>query len=635
MAGQMQVDELVGQTLPKLADCLWGLTVDDLKWYAPLLPGRTPTRKAELVEAFTSLLTTPASLARLWGTLTPGQQQVVAEVVHRAGGLYDGEVIAAKYPAVEAPALPQQYYGFRRHERQAGFFDLFFVYVYGLGVFIPPDLAAALRALAPVPPPTRLRSQDTPPIDLAPVAAGWRGAPPETFVSESERAAGHDLIAALTVVQEGKAAVSATTRLPTLGTLRQLRGRLLTGDYFPEDYERAEEAIRPFALLLLVQAAKWAVPEGASRNRLELTKAGRALLNGAPTADAIRHAWAAWLKSDLLDELSRVRAIKGQGAKGTRLTKPAERREKLAAALPACPPGRWIQLDEFFRYLRAERHSPAIERTLYSTLSIGSSYNYSSLQYAGAQQYWDIAIGSYLRALLWEYAATLGLIEIAYTRPEETPHDFGDLYGLDSEPFVSRYDGLLGFRLTPLGAYALGLAQEYRPSSPPAGAAGEQPALALLANLELVVTDARRCTPNDRVFLERIGAPRSEDVYRLSRERILETVENGLSLEQIGQFLASRTGRAEEEFPQPVRVFFDDLRKRLGALREAGRMLVLTGDDPLLLTELANTTQLRAIARLAQVGDETVLLVPEAQEAQARRQLKKLGYAPAKGGTRA
>lgn len=615
--------------LPELAESLWGLTVEDLKWYAPLLPGRAPTRKAELVDAFVRLLTDLAGLARLYGALTPGQQRVVAEVAHRGEGLYDPEVVAAKYPDVALPASPHQYYGYRRSERQPTAFDLLFTSLYGVGTFIPADLAAALRALAPPPPPFELRGRPDPPTDLRAVAAAWRSAPPEALVSETERAVFHDLTAALSLIQEGKAGVSATTRLPTLATLRQLRGRLLTGDSFPEEYDRAEDAIRPFALLLLAQAAKWAAPEGAARNRLGLTKAGRVLLNGTPGPDDVRRAWEGWLKSDLLDELSRVRAIKGQGAKAARLTKPAERRERLAAALRACPPGRWVETDEFFRYLRAERLSPTVERGPYSALYIGSSADYSSLQYAGASAYWDIVIGSYLRAMLWEYAATLGLVEIAYTRPEESPHDFGEVYGLDNEPYVSRYDGLLGFRLTPLGAYILGLAPEYLPSAPPT--TGAQPALTLLSNLDLVVTDARRFTPNDRVFLERIGAPQSEGVYRLSRERILETVENGLGLAQIRQFLAARTGQAEESFPNTVQTFFADLGKRLGAIREAGRVLVLTGDDPLLLTELAHSAALRGTVRLATAGAETVLLVPEAQEAQVRRQLKKLGYAPAKG----
>src|SRR5262249_54556168 len=200
-----------------------------------------------------------------------------------------------------------------------------------------------------------------------------------------------------------------------------------------------------------------------SGNKLELTKAGQALLGAPLGPPQIREAWERWLKSDLLDELSRIRNIKGQQAKGTRLTKPAERRTQLAAVLRICPAGRWVTMDELLRYMRAESLLPAIERNNPSRLGIGaySSYYDDGLGYSGAN-YWDVITGTYLRAILWEYVATLGLIEIAYTWPEETPHDFGDLYYLDAD-YLSRYDGLLALRLTNLGAYVLGLADTYTP----------------------------------------------------------------------------------------------------------------------------------------------------------------------------
>jgi hypothetical protein len=89
--------------------------------------------------------------------------------------------------------------------------------------------------------------------------------------------------------------------------------------------------------------------------------------------------------------------------------------------------------------------------------------------------------------------------------------------------------------------------------------------------------------------------------------------------------------RAAGEHPKDLRVFFEDLEKRLNALREAGRMVVIEGDDPYLLTELSNNPALRALAQLGSIGGRTVLLVPEEQETAARRQLKKLGYIPRKG----
>ena len=235
--------------------------------------------------------------------------------------------------------------------------------------------------------------------------------------------------------------------------------------------------------------------------------------------------------------------------------------------------------------------------------------------------------GSYLRATLLEYVATLGLVEIAYTRAEDTPHDFGSLYYLDGEP-LSRYDGLLAMRLTNLGAYVLGLADQYTP--PALVSESGAPLLRVLPNLDLVITDAARIAPNERSLLERIAAPQSQDVYRLNREQLLEAANSGLDLAQIKQFLAAKSGQAEAEFPQIVRVFFEDLEKRLGALRELGTMLVLAGDDQYVLTELANNPALRSQIQLGTFGDRVVLLIPDQHEASVRKQLKKLGYIPRK-----
>jgi hypothetical protein len=199
-----------------------------------------------------------------------------------------------------------------------------------------------------------------------------------------------------------------------LATLRQLRAHLVAGDYFGDDdgsYERADEAIRPFALVVLVQAAGWAVA-GSKGDRLELTKSGRALLGKPLGAAEIRRVWERWLKSDLLDELSRARAIKGQQSKSTRLTKPSQRRVTLASILSACPVGRWVGLDELFRYVRAHHLGPTIERSEHSTLYVGWSMEAGWLEYAGTD-YWDVVVGTYLRVVLWEYVATLGLLDLA------------------------------------------------------------------------------------------------------------------------------------------------------------------------------------------------------------------------------
>ncbi|MFL5802337.1 MAG: helicase-associated domain-containing protein, partial [Roseiflexaceae bacterium] len=546
---------------------------------------------------------------------------------HSLGGRYNSEILRAKYPNLPPPQAPQSSYSYARSpggKKHAAAFDLLFYRSADAGLCIPSDLLALLRAFVPQPPRARMRSHDETPG--LPNKSRFVGYEPDVLVSETERAAFHDLAAALHLVQQGKAGVSAATRMPTLATLRQLRQRLLIGDYFEDNYERAEDAIRPLALVMLIQAARWAAPTGSS-NKLELTKRGQALLGVPIGPQHIREAWESWAKTEMLDEITRIRSIHGQQAKSTRLTKPAERREKLAAALRDCPPGRWVELDEFFRYLRAQGRGLTVERTAETYLYLGSSLEYGWLGYSGVN-YWDIVVGSFLRAVLFEYTATLGMIDISYTLPEDTPHSFGEIYGFNEDEYVSRYDGLLALRLTGLGAYALGLTDEY---TSPAPIAAGTPVLKVLPNLDVVITDSAAVMPNDRALLERIAAEQSQDVYRLNRDQLLEAAGAGLDLGQVKEFLAARSGQPAEAFPQIVRVFFEDLEKRLGALRETGRAIVIEGDDPYLLTELANSPALRSLARLATIGERNVLLVSEDQEAAARRALKKLGYIPRKG----
>lgn len=60
-------------------------------------------------------------------------------------------------------------------------------------------------------------------------------------------------------------------------------------------------------------------------------------------------------------------------------------------------------------------------------------------------------------------------------------------------------------------------------------------------------------------------------------------------------------------------------------------MIVVEGEDPLLLTELAHSSELRASVQLATIGERTVLLVSEERETAVRRGLRKLGYLARKG----
>jgi len=93
----------VAVMLPPLETALNSLTVDDLKWYAPVLSDSVPTRKGELVALLSRALLNPDELRKLIARLAPIEREVVAEVAHSMGGLYRSDVIEAKYPESRPP----------------------------------------------------------------------------------------------------------------------------------------------------------------------------------------------------------------------------------------------------------------------------------------------------------------------------------------------------------------------------------------------------------------------------------------------------------------------------------------------------------------------------------------------------
>ena len=89
-----------------------------------------------------------------------------------------------------------------------------------------------------------------------------------------------------------------------------------------------------------------------------------------------------------------------------------------------------------------------------------------------------------------------------------------------SETYLSRYDGLQYFRLNPLGAYCLSVAETYDPRTPPAHAALTVfPDLRLHAHADL--------SPDETLLLDTYAEAESDDIWRLDRDKTLAAIEGG------------------------------------------------------------------------------------------------------------
>ena len=597
-----------------LAEALGLLSVEDLKKLLRLTPEvARPTRKADLIAALERQLDGDR-LRHLWHGLDETQRLAVRETLYWLDSKLDVERFRAKHGV--AP-YPVDHYG------HCALTPLrLFVYVetrYGYQPeSIPPDLAGRLRDFVPPPEEPTLETLDEPPDEIRRFVGYHTTQDNSEMVPlirrNMEHAALRDLFTVLRLIDRGGIAVSAKTSQPSAAAVRLIADNLLEGDFFhpvahkKKAWHQVVGPIRAFVWPLLVQAARLVEPQG---RKLALTKAGHAALR-ASAAGTSKKLWQRWLKSSLLDEFNRVDTIKGQRGRGKRsMTAPPMRRGMIAAALEECPVGRWVRVEEFSRFMQAAEFDFDVIRDPWKLYFFEQRYD--SLGYGGSHG-WNILQERYILCFLFEIAATLGLIDIAYIEPEGARRDYWDLPGSNELAFLSRYDGLHCFRLNALGAYCLGLTDRYEPSTPTS-----RGSLTLFPDLRIQVSDAP-IPPDERLLLEAFATAESEQVWRLDRDKTLSSVESGQPMEVLREFLQARD---DQPLPETVERFLRDTERRAAALCPTGMALIVECVDADLADLLANN---KRTANLCQRVGGRSLIVRTHAEPRFRKEIRKLGY---------
>jgi hypothetical protein len=598
--------------LISLAQALEGQTVDALKKLAQLLDKNSkPTRKADLIDLICGLMQ-PQQLPSHWSKLDTLQQAAISEAVHGESPFYKRDVFVAKYG--ETPDWGKQdSYGWRP---DPSLLCLFF-YNYEM----PLDLKQSLVKIAPKPKSTALKHVgDSLPERILIKHNPRYGRKFENeyplTVCEMERSAPHDLSGILRLIQAGKISVSDKTSLPSATSVKAIAMVLRNGDFYNDEQrkQQVEEkayfeevgSIKAFGWVMLVQAANLAE---LSNKKLVLTKTGLKALQDPP-AKTIQTIWKRWQKTTLLDEFRRIDNIKGQTGKGAKgMTALAGRRAAIHGGLAECPVGKWVAFEDFSRYLVATNRRFEITRSpehLYiSEAGYGNLYNSGD---------WNTLQERYMRCLLLEYAATLGIIDVAYVDPSQGDRRFGQLWGADDFTFLSRYDGLLYIRLNALGAYCLELRKEYVASSIPS-----RPVLQVLPNLEIVAS-GEDLISGDALVLDLYAEKVSDVVWRLDRQKLFAAQENGHSLDELLNFLRAKSSTA---LPQTATQFFADVKERTNSLRDLGTAKLIECNQANLAVLIANDSRTKKFCQLA--GDRYLVVLSE-NETKFRSALRQMGY---------
>jgi len=598
--------------IPTLQLALDSMTAEELRKLVALTGQKAPGRKGDMAALIVQHLA-GERLRTAWEDLDELQRAAVAEAVHSPSSQLNAGSFRAKYGGDPDWGSTNE----RGYDHKPSRLCLFL----HKGGRVPADLKARLLKFVPEPHRSAVASLDRLPPAYQRAFKRWN---PEKRINEvgteevplavheTERTAQRELLSVLRLVDAGKIAVSDKTRRASASTIDAITTILDGGDYYPrvpvESKWHDENAgpIRAFAWPLLIQAGGLAQLAGT---RLQLTKAGRKALS-EPTAATIRTLWTKWLGTTILDELARIECVKGQTGKGKRgLTAVSDRRATIADCLAECPPGGWIATDEFVRYMQASGNDFTVTRDAWG-LYLGEQ-QYGSFGYDGSAHILD---ERYLLSLLMEYAATLGVIDVALIPPAGAREDFHGLWGSDQLPFFSRYDGLMYFRLTPLGAYCLDVETDYQPAPVEVKAV-----LRVLPNLEIAATGSD-LEQSDRLALNAYATSVSDFVWRLDSSRLLAAIDAGRHVDEIREFLVARSGAA---LPDTVVCLLDDVAERTTKIHDRGLARLIECADPALAALIANDTRTRKHCMRA---GERHLVVAGSSETAFRRALRDAGY---------
>jgi hypothetical protein len=584
-----------------LNEVLPRLTVDQLKSLMRWLPDASPAgRKDQLVEVILRSLAGDG-LRALWDRLDDIQRMAVAETAYALDGFFEGNRFRAKYGRLPDFTIKEngRRYSYYGPPTALGLF----LYHQNGGYSLPDDLRERLRTFVSEPEPVRLNTVETLPEQIG---------ESRLTVRHSERDAMVDLSVLLRLTDQGKLQVSDKTSLPGTATLRLLTGSLAGGDFYadkPTQHQWDQEVgpIKAFSWPLLLQAAGLVQRNGS---KLALSTAGRKALSSSP-ASVLSAIWNKWLKSSLFDEFSRVDVIKGQKSKGRVMTAVAPRRAAINEILRLCPVGAWINVDDISRFMQATDHRFDVTHNPWKLYI--SDQQYGSLGHDGYHS-WEILQFRYLLCVLFEYAAALGIIDVAYIEPTGARNDFDELWGTDDLEFLSRYDGLIYIRVTSLGAWCLGLADDYTPVP-------IQPSvkLSVLPGLQVNVV-AGNLSTEESLTLDTWAVEASDKSWRLDRQKAVGAIEKGRDIAELQAFLQTRE---DQPLPETVESFIKVTDQQGKALKISGTALLIDCETEEIAAMIA--TRKESTGLCLRAGDRQLVVRLENEE-KFRRLIRVLGF---------
>jgi len=450
------------------------------------------TRKADLISALDHYLSDERNIVKIWNGLKPAEKELLEEYVRCRGSIdYDDiRAILVKYN------LPlRKYYGFTDFFEQNSSARLFFI-----GQGMPKPIYDVLVKL--------IRPLELKYTILSESALNKNKKLQKIAVGKSFE---KDCINYIKLVNNTKLRTAKSSGLPTKAAMIKINEVLVNKEslidaFSLEDYRVIEQTLRIYGLSqLLLHACILEDADGVLTIGWQANDFLR--LNHAGKCRMLLHDY---LEADGIFELDRIRAIKVRTDFQPKLT---QARKVVLKYLGACPVNSWIALSELLRFIRKNDR-----KFLTGLVGEIETYNDYERYYSSGNHSWNEVEGSFVQVVLLEYLSIIGIVDLMV---REDSDDYGEKV----------YYSVNYLRLTPLGAYVLGVFDHYEEPEKEMEFSG----ILIQPNYEVVVA-AGGMQEVHTLFLDRFAEKVSEgvvNVYKLSFKAVAIALDQGIPVQEL------------------------------------------------------------------------------------------------------
>lgn len=454
----------------------------------------TSLDKPTIVGILNEYLQDGQNIERIWSSLSPFEKEYVDEFLK-----YD-----------EEPRYNKQKDMFQKYDIKGNFFrepwkeksniGLLFV-----GITIPPQIKELLQKyLSPI-----IIKYDA--IDQLPVDSTKR----YHMIGESFAA---DFCGVINLAKNIKLSLTRGKQLPTKSAFVQIDSVLLNKDFVYEEINGIdkvrsfESTNRIYAIYMLLRESDLICEKDGFISSSEKAEEFLNLRIEDKCISVFRH----YMKSRRIYELSRIDESRYQTELKGNMT---ECRTTIIKHLKNCPVGIWISTSQFIDYIKRLDKNFLISQVRYITY-----YSDKFRDYLEPWVEWEEIEGRFIEVVLQEYLGVMGIVDTVFHESEGGCSDY------DRNPFFK----LDYFRITPLGAFVLGMDKEYQYD-----VQESKSGFTIESDLQIKVMNE----PQNQVhkfFFERFTYEEEYSqycIYRISFAAVVRALNKGISIESIWEYV--------------------------------------------------------------------------------------------------